>query len=113
TCIERHQLALGARDKCAKSVAIALAGIELRRQRGIVLRREPAADPLLLDRHGEGFVEYRVVLRVRNLMRELVEDKTRDLGIGIAEDRRQHGIVEITELRIRRNAADVDIVAAR
>ena len=77
------------------------------------LRREPAPHALLFHGHGERLVERGIVLRVHQLVRQLVEHEARELGIGIADEGREQRIVEPAQRGIRRHAADVDVVAVR
>ena len=86
-------------------------GGELRGVRAAGLRRLPAREPRFLDGDGERLVERRIVLHVDDLVRELVEDEPGDLRVPVADEGRQHGVVEISECRIGRHSADVDIVA--
>ena len=85
----------------------------LRVERRIALRREPAGHARFLDGRGERLVELRVVLHVDDLVREFVEHHPRDLDLGPADERRQHGIVEVAERRVGGHAADPDVVAGR
>src|SRR5208282_2024578 len=101
----------GAFDERREVFAIALALVELTLELRIVLRGKPAPDTLLLDRHRERFVEHRVVLGIGNLVRELVENEARDLEVRIAQEGRRHRIVEVAERRVRRDPADVHVVA--
>jgi hypothetical protein len=75
------------------------------------LRGDPALQALFLDRDRERLVERRVVLHVDHLVRELVKDEPREIGLAVADEARQHRIVEITERGISRHTADVDVVA--
>ena len=72
---------------------------------------EPARDARLLHRDGERLVERRVVLHVDDLVRELVEDEPRELDFAVLDERRQHGIVEVAQRRVRGDAGHVHVVA--
>ncbi len=111
--VDRDELRARCVGERAKALAVALAGLDLRHHRRIVLGGEPARDALLLDRDSEGLVEYAVVLHVGDLMGELVEDQPRDLGIGVAYERGQDRVVEVAQRREGGDAADVDVVARR
>ena len=91
----------------AHARARAASFVELR----IVLRREPAREPASSTVIAYDSLNAESLLDVDDLVRELVEDEPRDLGLGPAHERRQHRIVELAERRIRRHAADVDVVA--
>ncbi len=81
-----------------------------RRSAGLaLLRLEPALQALFLDGDRERLVERRVVLRVDDLMRELVEDQAREIDLAVADERREHRIVEVAQRRIRGNPARVDV----
>ena len=107
-------------DHRAKLGAVALSALDVGRElrdlgrwapRGF--RGQPACDALLFDGHGKRLVERRVVLHVDDLVRELVEDEARELRFAIADERRQHRVVEIAERRVGGHAAQVDVVAGR
>ena len=85
----------------------------LRIERRVALRREPALHARRLDGRGKRLVELRVVLHVDDLVRELVKHHPRDLDFRPADERRQHGVVEVAERRIGGHAADPDVVAGR
>ena len=71
---------------------------------------EPAAHPLLLHGHREGLVEGGVVAHVHHLVRQLVEDKPRELGVRPVHDPARQGVVEPAERRVGGHAADVDVL---
>src|SRR5207245_9051973 len=70
----------------------------------------PAVSYGHLDRNGERFVERSVSLHVNDLVRELVKDEARELGVAVAYEGGQDRIVEPAERRIRRHAGHVNVV---
>src|SRR6266403_1710213 len=88
-----------------------LRGTERHQLRGAALGLEPAPHAFLLDHHGERFVERGVAARVNHLVRELVEDEARQLGVGIQDEARQQRIVEPAERRVGRHAGNMHVVA--
>ena len=110
-CIQCGQFAARMIDQHAKAFARSLRRCELRIQGGVVLRRKPAPQAFAFDFDSKRFVEYRVTLGVGNLMRELVKNESRNLDLRIAHHRRRHRIVEISQRRVCRHTADIDVLA--
>ena len=113
-CVKRRQAVMRGADHDAEIIAHALYPRHIvGKLRGIgaaLLRRLPAGKPSLLDGNGERFVERRIVLHVNDLVRELVKDEARELGVAVADESRQDRIVEPAERRIRRHAGHVNVV---
>ncbi len=65
---------------------------------------EPSLQTFVLDRHRERLVEFRVVLDVQELVRELVKDHRSQLGVAVAEHRAQHRIREFPKRGISGHA---------
>ena len=74
---------------------------------------EPARHSRFLDRDGERLVERRIVLHIDDLVRELVKDESCQVDFPVPDERRQHGVVEVSERRVRGNAGQVHVVAGR
>ena len=74
--------------------------------------REPELHAVLLDNHRERLAELAVVLHVELLVRELVEQRARDVLLAAVDHRAQDGIGEIAERRISARAAAVGVEAA-
>src|SRR6478752_6485613 len=87
------------------------AALVRRERRVIAARNEPTFRAVLLDRGRECFAEFAVVLHVELLMRELVEQRARDVQLAAAEHRAEHGVGKIAERRVRARAAARGVVA--
>ena len=74
--------------------------------------REPALHARLFHRRGKGFVEQGVVLHVELLVREFVKQEARKLAFGIMDKSTEDRVVEPSQGRVSRHAADIYIVAA-
>ena len=64
---------------------------------GLAALRQPPPQSIFLHGHGESLVELRVVLYVEELVRELVENRCRQLILAIAKHRAQHRIGELPQ----------------
>src|SRR5690606_36451383 len=96
-------------DELALSLTLRAPCIE---QRQSFALDQPALETFFFHHGRERLVEARVARRVRNLMRELVEERAYELRIAPLEHRAQHWILEMPERRIGGHAVDRRILAA-